>query len=168
ERACRHGETRRARTRLPRSPAGLAIHRRCTPPTASTRRAGPRAGRASTTAVHATTALACAASDSCPSGVRNVLARARLSPRAQNAYFGSPPRRRDPRLDDRRAASPMPEIPGSRESGARTAWIMLLALTGGFALSQAYRTVAAIMAPQLQAEFGLDPQALGLFAATFQ
>ncbi len=61
----------------------------------------------------------------------------------------------------------MPEIPGSRESGARTAWIMLLALTGGFALSQAYRTVAAIMAPQLQAEFGLDPQALGLFAATF-
>ncbi len=44
---------------------------------------------------------------------------------------------------------------------------MLLALTGGFALSQAYRTVAAIMAPQLQAEFGLDPQALGVFAGTF-
>jgi len=35
-----------------------------------------------------------------------------------------------------------------------SAWAMLLALTGGFALSQAYRTVAAIMAPQLQAEFG--------------
>ena len=44
---------------------------------------------------------------------------------------------------------------------------MLLALTGGFALSQAYRTVAAIMAPQLQAEFGLGPQALGVFAGTF-
>lgn len=44
---------------------------------------------------------------------------------------------------------------------------MLLALTGGFALSQAYRTVAAIMAPQLQAEFDLDPQALGVFAGTF-
>lgn len=46
-------------------------------------------------------------------------------------------------------------------------WPMLLALTGGFALSQAYRTVAAIMAPQLQAEFALDPQALALFAAIF-
>jgi len=44
---------------------------------------------------------------------------------------------------------------------------MLLALTGGFALSQAYRTVAAIMAPQLQVEFGLDPQGLGVFAGTF-
>jgi predicted MFS family arabinose efflux permease len=44
---------------------------------------------------------------------------------------------------------------------------MLFALTGGFALSQAYRTVAAIMAPQLQAEFDLDPQALGVFAGTF-
>ncbi len=46
-------------------------------------------------------------------------------------------------------------------------WAMLLALTGGFALSQAYRTVAAIMAPQLQADFSLDPQALGVFAGTF-
>ncbi len=48
-----------------------------------------------------------------------------------------------------------------------SAWAMLLALTGGFALSQAYRTVAAIMAPQLQVEFGLDPQGLGVFAGTF-
>ena len=31
--------------------------------------------------------------------------------------------------------------------------VMLMALTSCFALSQAYRTVAALMAPQLQAEF---------------
>ncbi len=67
----------------------------------------------------------------------------------------------------------MPSIPGARPAadlsrdGLRTAWIMLLALTGGFALSQAYRTVAAIMAPPLQAEFGLDAQALGVFAGIF-
>ncbi|MEO6030467.1 MAG: MFS transporter [Burkholderiaceae bacterium] len=44
---------------------------------------------------------------------------------------------------------------------------MLLALTGAFSLSQAYRTVAAIMAPQLQADFGLSAQALGIFAGSF-
>ena len=44
---------------------------------------------------------------------------------------------------------------------------MLLALTCAFALSQAYRTVAAIMAPALQQDFGLSAQGLGLFAATF-
>ena len=44
---------------------------------------------------------------------------------------------------------------------------MLLALTGAFALSQAFRTVAAIMAPQLQAEFALSAQALGVFAGSF-
>jgi predicted MFS family arabinose efflux permease len=44
---------------------------------------------------------------------------------------------------------------------------MLAALTTGFALSQAYRTVAALMAPPLQAEFGASPQALGVFAGTF-
>ena len=45
--------------------------------------------------------------------------------------------------------------------------VMLLALTGGFALSQAYRTVAALVAPQLQAEFAATPQALGAFAGIF-
>ncbi|HEX6362412.1 MAG TPA: MFS transporter, partial [Albitalea sp.] len=45
--------------------------------------------------------------------------------------------------------------------------VMLMVLTGGFALSQAYRTVAALMAPQLQAEFAASPQALGAFAAAF-
>lgn len=45
--------------------------------------------------------------------------------------------------------------------------VMLMALTSCFALSQAYRTVAALIAPQLQAEFGATPQALGAFAGAF-
>ena len=49
----------------------------------------------------------------------------------------------------------------------RPVWIMLLALTCGFILSQAWRTVAAIMAVPLQAEFGLSAQQLGLFAGAF-
>ena len=44
---------------------------------------------------------------------------------------------------------------------------MLMALTTAFALSQAFRTVAAILATPLQAEFGLSAQALGLFAGAF-
>jgi len=44
---------------------------------------------------------------------------------------------------------------------------MLLALTCAFALSQAYRTVAAIMAPSLQQDFGLSAQGLGLFSGMF-
>jgi len=49
----------------------------------------------------------------------------------------------------------------------RRALLMLVALTSGFALSSAFRTVAAILAAPLQADFALSPQALGLFAATF-
>lgn len=49
----------------------------------------------------------------------------------------------------------------------RSRWPMLLALTCAFALSQAYRTVAAIMAPPLSVDFALSAQQLGLFAATF-
>jgi len=49
----------------------------------------------------------------------------------------------------------------------RAAWAMLLVLISAFALSQAFRTVAALMAPPLQAEFGLTPQALGVFAGSF-
>jgi predicted MFS family arabinose efflux permease len=49
----------------------------------------------------------------------------------------------------------------------RTAWLMLLVLISGFALSQAFRTAAAIMAPPLQQAFGLTPQQLGLFAGVF-
>ncbi|MBC7729115.1 MAG: MFS transporter, partial [Microbacteriaceae bacterium] len=44
---------------------------------------------------------------------------------------------------------------------------MLLALTAAFAMSQAYRTIAAMMATPLQAEFGLSAQELGVFAAAF-
>lgn len=44
---------------------------------------------------------------------------------------------------------------------------MLFALTTAFALSQAYRTVATLMAAPLQAEFHLGAQALGLFAGAF-
>lgn len=44
---------------------------------------------------------------------------------------------------------------------------MLLALCTAFTLSQAYRTVAAMMATQLQEEFALSPQQLGIFAGAF-
>jgi predicted MFS family arabinose efflux permease len=44
---------------------------------------------------------------------------------------------------------------------------MLLVLIGGFALSQAFRTSAAIMAPALTQAFDLTKQQLGLFAAAF-
>ena len=44
---------------------------------------------------------------------------------------------------------------------------MLLALLSAFALSQAYRTVTAIMAPSLQGDFGLTPASLGAFAGLF-
>ena len=49
----------------------------------------------------------------------------------------------------------------------RSLWAMLFALTTAFALSQAWRTVAAIMAAPLQADFHLSAQALGLFAGAF-
>jgi predicted MFS family arabinose efflux permease len=49
----------------------------------------------------------------------------------------------------------------------RPVWVMLLALTCGFTLSQAWRTVAAIMAMPLQTDFGLTAQQLGLFAGAF-
>ena len=55
--------------------------------------------------------------------------------------------------------------PTSRKAGSP--WLMLMALTTAFALSQAFRTVAAILATPLQAEFGLSAQALGLFAGAF-
>jgi MFS family permease len=50
---------------------------------------------------------------------------------------------------------------------SRAAWTMLLVLIGGFALSQAFRTAAAIMAPALTQAFDLTKQQLGLFAAAF-
>lgn len=56
---------------------------------------------------------------------------------------------------------------GDAAPSVRGPWIMLLALTTGFSLSQAYRTVSAMMATQLQQEFGLSAQQLGVFAAMF-
>jgi predicted MFS family arabinose efflux permease len=52
-------------------------------------------------------------------------------------------------------------------AAARAAWLMLLVLISGFALSQAFRTAAGIMAPPLAQAFALSPQQLGLFAGAF-
>lgn len=46
-------------------------------------------------------------------------------------------------------------------------WLALLTLVSAFALSQAFRTVSAMMATGLQQDFGLSAEALGFFAATF-
>ena len=46
-------------------------------------------------------------------------------------------------------------------------WLPLLTLVSAFALSQAFRTVSAMMATGLQQDFGLSTQSLGFFAATF-
>jgi predicted MFS family arabinose efflux permease len=59
------------------------------------------------------------------------------------------------------------EEPGTEPPGPRAAWIMLLALATAFSLSQAYRTVGAMMANQLQRDFALSAQQLGLFAGIF-
>jgi predicted MFS family arabinose efflux permease len=61
----------------------------------------------------------------------------------------------------------MSVFPTLSNSPERQRWKMLLALTCAFALSQAYRTVAAIMAPSLQQDFGLSAQGLGLFSGMF-
>ena len=61
----------------------------------------------------------------------------------------------------------MTESSVSPTAGGRSAWLMLLVLISGFALSQAFRTAAAIMAQPLQQAFSLSPQQLGLFAAAF-
>ena len=49
----------------------------------------------------------------------------------------------------------------------RQLWTMLLALLSGFALSQAFRTITAILAQGLQADFGISAQSLGAFAGLF-
>lgn len=49
----------------------------------------------------------------------------------------------------------------------RQAWLMLLALACAFTMSQAYRTVAAIMGPPLAGQLQLSPQQLGLWAAAY-
>jgi len=52
-------------------------------------------------------------------------------------------------------------------ASARPATSMLIVLASAFALSQAFRTVGAMMATPLAQHFGLGAQALGLWAGTF-
>lgn len=62
--------------------------------------------------------------------------------------------------------SPALNTPSASTDSPRT-WTLLLLLTSGFVMSQAFRTIAAIMAAPLQDELGLDARQLGLFAAAF-
>jgi predicted MFS family arabinose efflux permease len=61
--------------------------------------------------------------------------------------------------------STLPDSPDPSEIAMP--WLPLLTLVSAFALSQAFRTVTAMMATGLQQDFGLSSQALGFFAATF-
>lgn len=70
------------------------------------------------------------------------------------------------RLGGGPAAADDPHAPDQGLS-PRSAWNMVLALCTAFALSQAFRTVGAVMASPLQAEFGLSAQALGVFSGSF-
>ena len=64
--------------------------------------------------------------------------------------------------------NPTPPFPSTIAAPSlRPVWVMLFALTTAFSLSQAYRTVATLMAAPLQADFHLSAQALGLFAGAF-
>ena len=58
-------------------------------------------------------------------------------------------------------------IPGAPPRGTVSAAAMLVALASAFALSQAFRTVGAMMATPLSGQFGLTPQQLGTWAGTF-
>ncbi|TAL65198.1 MAG: MFS transporter [Burkholderiaceae bacterium] len=67
-------------------------------------------------------------------------------------------------------APPPPLPPSGALPGApaiHAIWPALLALTTAFGLSQAYRTVIALMAVSVQGEFHLNEEALGLFAACY-
>lgn len=61
--------------------------------------------------------------------------------------------------------SALPDSPAPSE--VAMPWLTLLTLVSAFALSQAFRTVPAMMATGLQKDFGLSTEALGFFAATF-
>ncbi len=65
----------------------------------------------------------------------------------------------------------MSPVPAQRSAAEpltpRAAWVMVLALCAGVALSQAFRTVGAIMASPLQTDFRLSAQALGIFSGAF-
>jgi len=69
------------------------------------------------------------------------------------------------------AASKPAERPSSRLSRfsrwSTSATAMLIVLASAFALSQAFRTVGAMMATPLSGHFGLSPQQIGTWAGTF-
>jgi len=69
------------------------------------------------------------------------------------------------------AASKPAERPSSRLSRfslwSTSTTAMLIALASAFALSQAFRTVGAMMATPLSGHFGLSPQQIGTWAGTF-
>lgn len=50
---------------------------------------------------------------------------------------------------------------------AGAAGVMLATLVGVAAMSQVFRTIAAIVAPGLQREFGLSTEELGIYAGAF-
>ncbi|MBV8620741.1 MAG: MFS transporter, partial [Curvibacter sp.] len=62
---------------------------------------------------------------------------------------------------------PSPRTAPADPASEKGLWPMLLALCLGFTMSSAYRTVAAMMAVPLQAQWQLTPGQLGLFAAAF-
>ncbi|MDD2547718.1 MAG: MFS transporter, partial [Burkholderiaceae bacterium] len=65
-------------------------------------------------------------------------------------------------------AKPQPPAPSSPDPQRQAAlWFMLLSLLSAFALSQAYRSVTAIIATGLQTDFGLSSSSLGAFAGLF-
>ena len=58
------------------------------------------------------------------------------------------------------AAAMAPRVPAG-------SWPMLLTLTAAFAMSQAFRTIASVLATPLRADLHLSPQQLGTFAGAF-
>ncbi|RGE46197.1 MFS transporter [Comamonas testosteroni] len=64
-------------------------------------------------------------------------------------------------------SSPASATSAPSSSPLSVIWPMLLCLLTGFALSQAYRTIASIMANGLRTDFGLSAQSLGSFAGLF-
>lgn len=72
-----------------------------------------------------------------------------------------------PQANTPSASALAPSLASDAPLSPTRAWVMLLILSSGFMLSQAFRTNAAIMAQPLAKEFGLSAQALGIFAAAF-
>ncbi|MDD0809034.1 MFS transporter [Curvibacter sp. RS43] len=70
-------------------------------------------------------------------------------------------------MSDPLPRQPLRSAPPSPPASPSWLWATLLALCLGFIISQAFRTVAAMMAVPLQQSLGLSASQLGLFAGTF-